>query len=482
VFLLVASQHSISGDEATVGVTAMHILSKGERPVFAYGADYNGGSAMTAYLAALVFAVVGPSEVALKCLPVAFGLLAVYGVYLLVRSGREGWVALWAAFLYGTSVSLLKWNFDARGGYAECQALLPFVFWLLATKALRSEGGVAGAALVGLLSGFGVYLLQMFVPVGLTCALYLAFSRGPRGRRLAAFVAGALAGLLPLALHGTPAGSVGLDPRPLLARLGGLPAGLWTTLIRYLPGLFSYDNFEGYPPFRLLPNGLETLFLATGLGLLVFRGRGRGQQDGPPLVGILVLYTLLYLLLFSLHPLAGESPRYLLFLVPSLSILTALGLATALETGAPPPLHLGAVLLVGLVLAERAVQVAALAGDDRIYGPDGTSSPQAAEALIAFLRQRGVPRLVTEDWDLGWRVVFKTGEDVSVSHNLNNLHQPIPFVVAVPQESDDDRRVAALLEKRSEPVERVTLYGKSVYAVGASSSPGAPHAAEAPPS
>jgi hypothetical protein len=448
---------------------ARHILAQGERPVFAYGADYNGGSALTAYIGAIVFFFVGPREIALKCVPLVFSLVALSGVYVFVRAARGTKAAFWAAVFYGTSVSLLKWNFDARGGYAECQALLPLTFWLLGTRALLPGRGVAAAGVVGLLSGFGVYLLQMFIPVGLTCLLFLAFARESRLRRIGAFASGACLGAFPLLWRGSPAGSVGLDPRPLLGRLGGLPAALFATFTRYLPGLLSYDNFEGYPPFRLLPNALEYLFLIVGLSLLALKGSGRGERP-VPVEKILVVYSGIYLLLFCLHPLAGNSPRYLLFLVPGLSILTALGVVRGFERGGASFQRALLCVLVASVLVDRGVQAVALAKDDGIYGPDGSSSPQTADALIAFLRDRNVSRLVTEDWDLGWRVAFKTGETVLVSHNLNNLHQAPPFVVVVPANSEDDRRVAALLQKRSESVEKAGLPGKTVYAVGATPS------------
>src|SRR5579862_1306357 len=171
VGLLLSSQNALSGDEATVGVVARHILSQGERPVFAYGADYNGGAALTAYIGAALFALFGAGETVLKTIPLAYSLAAVVVVYLFVRSAEGEAAGIWAALLYGTSVSLLKWNFDARGGYAECQLLVPVTLWVLWARVL--SGGPFEAALVGLLCGFGTYVLQMFAPVGVTSFAYI---------------------------------------------------------------------------------------------------------------------------------------------------------------------------------------------------------------------------------------------------------------------------------------------------------------------
>ncbi|HWX24890.1 MAG TPA: hypothetical protein VN083_07610, partial [Vicinamibacteria bacterium] len=410
---------------------------------------------------------------ALKLIPFTFSLIALGMVYVFVRAARGERAAWFATLFYGTAVSLLKWNFDARGGYAECQVLIPLTLYLLGSRALSPASRTRDAALVGLFSGFGVYLLQMFVPVGLTCALLLSLRRGAaeRVRSLAAFGLGAVAGMAPVLLHGSPGGAVGLDPRPLLARLVSLPQALFLTLTRFLPGLFSYDNLEGYPPFRLFPNGLEYVFLLAALAVLVSRrGRSLGfppSETAPvPIEGILFLYVGIYLVLFSLHPLAANSPRYLLFLEPPLSILAGLGAAEALAWSGRRSVRGVAVILVSLVLGDRAVQMTRLAGDDRIYGPDGPSDPRTAEAVMAFLDENGIRRLVTEDWDLGWRIAFKSRERIIALHNLNNLHQAPPFAAVVAEGSEDDHRVFALLEKRGQPVARYVLSGKAIYTVG----------------
>jgi hypothetical protein len=471
VGLLAISQHSVSGDEATVGIMARHILLNRERPVFAYGADYNGGAAVTAYLAAVSFAAFGAKEVALKLIPLAYSLAAVWAVHGLVKSGYGARPAFWAALIYGTSVSLLKWNFDARGGYAECQALIPLTFWLLSARGLSPTGGFWAAASVGLLSGLGTYLLQMFVPVGITCFCFLSLRRNGRVERILGFLAGGIIGASPILWNGAPAGAVGLDPRLLIGRASALPETLWKAVTEFLPGLFSYDNFEAHPPLRLIPNLLEYAFLIVGVGLLLRGGRSFwSARTSSPIAAILTVYSGFYLLLFCLHPLAAASPRYLLFLMPALSILTALGMAYAIDRDGPSRMRNLVLGFFALVLLDRGLQAVRLAGDDRIYGPDGASSPKEAEELIRFLDERGISRLVTEDWDLSWRVVFKTQERVSALHNINNLHQVLPFVV-VAQNSEDDQRIRALLAKRADPVERVSLRGKAVYAVGVSSRP-----------
>jgi 4-amino-4-deoxy-L-arabinose transferase-like glycosyltransferase len=465
VGLLLSSQNALSGDEATVGVVARHILSQGERPVFAYGADYNGGAALTAYIGAALFALFGAGETVLKTIPLAYSLAAVVVVYLFVRSAEGEAAGIWAALLYGTSVSLLKWNFDARGGYAECQLLVPVTLWVLWARVL--SGGPFEAALVGLLCGFGTYVLQMFAPVGVTSFAYIGLG-DRRLRKWAAMAGGCLVGLLPVLLRGAPAGAVGFSPGVSGRTLLAAPFKIFETLTRLLPGLFSYENFEGYPPLRAFPNLLEYGLLLFGATVIVFR---RPSWQGPEAgnrrsaTALWAAYALIYLLLFSLHPLASHSPRYLLFLVPAFSVLTAVGVRRALEKTSPPALRALGAVLVALVLVERGYETLRLSRDDRIFGPDGPSSPRTADEVIRAVEERGITRVVTEDWDLGWRIVFKTGERIQTSHNLNNLHQPPPLAVVVTARSEDDQRVRDLLEKRGSVFERLTIADKAVYAV-----------------
>jgi hypothetical protein len=63
LYLVVHTQGVIAGDEAVTGIQAEHILH-GEWPVYYYGQPYMGS--LEAYLLALVFAIVGPSVLALR--------------------------------------------------------------------------------------------------------------------------------------------------------------------------------------------------------------------------------------------------------------------------------------------------------------------------------------------------------------------------------------------------------------------------------
>ncbi len=63
VWLAVRTHGTLDGDEALLGIQAEHIL-QGERPIYFYGIPYFGS--LEAYVAALIFAIFGPSVAALR--------------------------------------------------------------------------------------------------------------------------------------------------------------------------------------------------------------------------------------------------------------------------------------------------------------------------------------------------------------------------------------------------------------------------------
>ena len=63
IWLTVRTHGTLDGDEALLGIQAEHIL-QGARPIYFYGIPYFGS--LEAYLAALLFAVFGPSVAALR--------------------------------------------------------------------------------------------------------------------------------------------------------------------------------------------------------------------------------------------------------------------------------------------------------------------------------------------------------------------------------------------------------------------------------
>ncbi len=439
--MLFISQSAIHGDEAIVGIMAKHIAELGARPVYCYAANYAGGSAVTAYLTTILFAVFGMTEKVLKLAPIGYSLIALTFVYLLVRAHRGVFAGFICALFYATSVMLLKWNFDARGCYIECQVLTPLAFWLLTRRCLRTEGGrfVHHLAL-GFVCGFGFYILEVFGPVVLTTLMCffirdkLFFAR----KNFIGWIVGALIGLSPMLYYNFTHEWANYqhiaeyEKIPFIRHMAGMPATLVKTFTTYLPGSITYKNPYGMQDPAPTSAWVEYGVLLISLGALAvwrrkemfaFAKASAGRQTSPgrtfAIEPVLFAFIAVYLVLYSSHKLAGSNARYFLFLEPALSILSGLAFAEAFER-----LRNKRSLLIGgafaalfaLTMANRAAQYGTLAGDRQIYGIHRVCSPDAAWAIIDLLDEKGYEHAVVEDYDLRWRIVFLTNERIIASN------------------------------------------------------------------
>ena len=274
--ILIGWPHGNS-EEGTMGVEAMHILLRGERPIYLYGQNYMGVG--EAYAGALAFRLFGVSTAALR-----LGMLACYAALLvgvfwlahLLYSRRVALLAL-AALIVGTPF-VVKIELLADGGKAETLALGALMFalaaWLALTqptaeqppprrrRALRSLGFVAW----GVMAGFGLYTYTIIAPFALTSGLLLWLNcrRELRGWALALPLAGLLIGLAPdilytlttplsqnpiavsLSLHGSLNAGAGAGPSGLAL----LPKQLDGALLYTLPTVTGLTNLY---PVEALP-------------------------------------------------------------------------------------------------------------------------------------------------------------------------------------------------------------------------------------
>ncbi|MEV0156898.1 hypothetical protein AB0H57_24645 [Micromonospora sp. NPDC050686] len=119
VVLVLADNPPTNSDEATMGLAALHIAQGRHFPVWFYGQAYMG--TLEAYLAAPVFAVFGPSTVALRV-----PTLALYALFLALawrltrRLGGDPWFTLLVVGLLALGADrVLKNQLIAGGGYPE---------------------------------------------------------------------------------------------------------------------------------------------------------------------------------------------------------------------------------------------------------------------------------------------------------------------------------------------------------------------------
>jgi hypothetical protein len=209
--LILAGWPHSNSEEGTMGLEAMHILLRGERPIYFYGQNYMGAG--EAYLGALAFQFFGVSLAALR-----LGMIALYALFMV----GVGWLA---QLLYGRRVALislailvlgtpflLQIELLADGGKAETLAFGALMFALAAWLALRRDDTPTRgsrmrryAALVGwgVCAGLGLYTYAIVAPFVLASGLLLGIARWRDLRRgtWALPLAGLLIGLLPAILY-----------------------------------------------------------------------------------------------------------------------------------------------------------------------------------------------------------------------------------------------------------------------------------------
>lgn len=237
-----------------MGLEAMHILLRGERPVYFYGQNYMGVG--EAYLGALAFLVFGVSVASLR-----LGMLVFYAVFMasvfwlasLLYSRRVALVSL-AALALGTPF-VTRIELLADGGKAETLAFGALMFALASWLALSRPAGRASrgrrflryAAFVawGVIAGLGLYTYAIVAPFVLTSGLLLWVTRWrePRGLALALPLVGLLIGLLPAIIY---AATVSLADNPvsvflsLHQSLNDQGASGWSLLARQVDGTLLY--------------------------------------------------------------------------------------------------------------------------------------------------------------------------------------------------------------------------------------------------
>jgi hypothetical protein len=489
VALLVTTQHHANGDDSAIGVMGQRIL-QGEWPLHPSVADRHLGSALAGYVAAGAFALLGDSETVLKLPPLAWSLVALTALYLLVRVARGPEPALLVSALYATAVSLAKWSFYSAGGYIVCQALFSVVFWLLLARAL-----VPGRARprhdlwLGFLCGLGTAILVLFAPAAATAVLFLALAgaSGSLGARLLRFGVAFAAGSAPLWVFDRAVEQNA--PDTFLANVVSLLPSLRDTLTHHLPAMLCYDNIEGSAAIRLVPNGIAYLVLLAGIAfLLTLRTRDLGSSlrsalpggagGRVPIEAPLLVYVVAFLLLYAVHPLTGSEARHLLPLHPGLWILAGLGLSDAIARPARTPLSWAALALAAAALANGALQQAHLFGDDGIYGTRGRSDARLAPAVAAVLGTEGVSHVVTNDWDLAWRMTFQTRGRIrschAVAEHRDRLGDAVfpagsRYAVIVRAESHWDRALERRAARAGIPARRRVVFDKAVHLLGQAS-------------
>jgi hypothetical protein len=171
-----------NADEGTMGIMALHIAYRGERPLLFYGQNYMGS--LEAYLGAFYFHLLGgPSLFALRLGVITLVTLFFVSTYLLARLLYSKQVALITlALLSLGSISVFSREMIATGGSSQTLLSGSLAFLLAVQLSLTRRPGTSlrtklarflGYGLWGLVLGLGVWSDMVVLPFFAMAALLL---------------------------------------------------------------------------------------------------------------------------------------------------------------------------------------------------------------------------------------------------------------------------------------------------------------------
>lgn len=173
--LAILSEGNYVAESYVSGLSAKHILDHREFPIYFPGRHYGG--ALVAYIGAILFKIFGLSTLALKSIGLFYSSLWFIIMYLFSKKMLDYWGVL-VSFIFviipPPLVSLVSG--DIEGG-AWCS--IPLLLLLLMEWSDGNDTRRVNYFLLGLFSGFGLWLTPYMVPVLFTI-ITLAFIRGKK--------------------------------------------------------------------------------------------------------------------------------------------------------------------------------------------------------------------------------------------------------------------------------------------------------------
>jgi hypothetical protein len=391
IWVLVHPLGALDSDEAAIGLMGLRLLHTHQLPTFFWGQNYGGPH--EAVLAALLFAVVRPSPLVLKAVPILLSAVAA------VLTWRIAFWAAPASFVWWATKVSVYWG---------SLALALAVLLLLCRTAARSRDHArfppwreAGeAALLGLATGLAFWANPQTLYVMVPAYLWYAPRILRRWRYLPVIGVPALLGAAPwirynLIHHGV---SFQFAPQPAVA--GGYAGRLRQFFQIALPMALGVK----------VPYTRAWLFGALGVVVvaLLLALFAVGSFRLPARARLVVFLAAVYPFLFAYSPYSWyvDHPRYLLFLAPTAAILVGAALARAPLLGAVAGLALIALSAFGLAAMNSS-------GKTAPYGPDVVVPADLGplEQLLARYRVR----YAFADYWLAYRTTFETGERTLVS-------------------------------------------------------------------
>lgn len=429
--LMMTAQSHLDGDEAVIGVMAMHVARGQDFPFYFWGQHYGGGSALEAYLTALPFLLVGPSSIAFRLVPMMFSVTAVVLAYRLVQSLRGRLAASVSTMLILTSSALVEWFAKSRGGYVESTVFLLAILTLLRRMETGAGAPLRAAFAIGLTGGLAYYVQENALPfVVIGCAAAVWLRRGQRPLATAAALLGGLAiAASPVVVYNVLHDWQNLDYVLHASALGRASvAGVVRAALRNLPALFQPHNFDCYPPALDTRTVVEAAIvvavaLVAALRTIVAYLR---NPSGSVVLATLSVYVVVFLAYALLSLRTQTSPRYFFNLAVPMLLLTGVSLGEGLASLCERSLSVRAlassaalVLLIALGAYSHAQAFRVELVADAVWRKNGElacmwSPGGDLSAVVAYLEREKIVA-VRSPYFSQWRIVFESAERIAAS-------------------------------------------------------------------
>ena len=399
VTLLLTSQSMADGDEAVEGIMAIDILESGAHPVYPYGIRYGAGAGVEAHLAAVLFALVGVSDIALKAVGLLLWSAGLATLFLIGRrlgGSDTGWLA---GLLYASAPPTAQWSLKVAGGHNVALVLCLLVL-LLIERSVRPR-------FVVLLLPFAALAHPIAAPFAVVLAVYLVARARSRERLVTAGALVAASVLGAFLLWPREAGVWNPMPR------GWSPAAWLESVMAAAANLFTPNpSAAGFP---------GALALAVSLAWMACLTVAVARVREPRRLRLYALAPLGVVLLVDPAQLVG---RHLLLLVP----IGCLAIAMWLR----PARGYRLVWIGALVLSGGALHALGITSPN-VYGAGiqsrGVVRARARE-LIREIENAGVAHVYCLDPMFQWNIVFESRKRI-LARFVNPRDRVPEYAVAV---------------------------------------------------
>ncbi len=433
LYMLIASQGYVDGDEAMVGLQALEIL-QGHHSVF-FAGELLAGS-IEAYLVAPFFLIFGASPFTLRIVPVLFSLGFIVLNYLLAERVFGRVVGLFSALLFAlgplilTVLSLKTW-----GGYIETatmgEAVLLLTMAAISRKPLEPSP-FGHLVAIGLISGLATWMHPLYFYYLFTTGLVLFVYRFRRSlREFLAFTLVFLLGCAPLWLgyliqaQGPSASSVaGLAPFKDMG--SAILASLSYLVTDALPTVWGLRPVKGEMTVSLAWVAIP-IYL-TGIIYIAWKQilgpSGDRVRNGVVLLVFLGLSPFIFVLgaitnwnYTVIIPDSGLLSRYF---APAYTVLPICAAAAIWDSRhlvrRLPLLLMGVLLTVNLWNNLSADPIASMRSPF-----ENVPLPATHTALVSFLQDEGIHYAYATHW-IGYRLMFETKMAVRTSDYVEQTH------------------------------------------------------------